>query len=60
VLVHLLLEGVEGAGLVDVFGVVRHRAVEFGVGELDDTLAQVAQVLEQVVVVGVDEFPARR
>lgn len=37
-----------------VFG---HHAVHLGLAELDDTLAQIAKILEQIVVVGVNKFP---
>lgn len=37
-------------------GVSRDLSVELGLAELDDTLAKVAKVLEEVVVVGVNEL----
>ena len=55
VLVHLLLVLLEGRELGEV--VLRYYTVHLGLAELDDALAQVAQVLEKVVVVGIDELP---
>jgi hypothetical protein len=55
VLVDLLLVLLEGRELGDV--VLGYYTVHLGLAELDDALAQVAQVLEQVVVVGIDELP---
>lgn len=57
VLVDLLLVLLEGRELGDV--VFRHYAVHLSLAELDDALAQIAQVLEQVVVVRIDEFPSK-
>jgi hypothetical protein len=37
-----------------VFG---HHTVHLGLAELNDTLAQIAEVLEQIVVVGINKFP---
>jgi hypothetical protein len=54
-LVHILLVLLQGRELGEV--VLRDYAIHLGLAELDDALAQVAQVLEQVVVVGIDKFP---
>jgi hypothetical protein len=43
--------------LADV--ILWYDAAHFSFAELDDALAQVAQILEQVVVVGVDKFPLK-
>jgi hypothetical protein len=43
--------------LADV--ILGYNTAHFGFTELDDALAQVAQVLEQVVVVGIDKFPLK-
>jgi hypothetical protein len=57
VLVHVLLVLQESREFADV--VLGYNTTHFGFAELDDALAQVAQVLEQVVVVGIDKFPFR-
>jgi hypothetical protein len=54
-LVHLLLVLLEGRELGEV--VLGHYAAHLRFAELDDALAEVAQVLEKVIVVGIDEFP---
>jgi hypothetical protein len=55
VLVHILFVLLQGRELGEV--VLRDYTVHLGLAELDDALAQVAQVLEQVIVVGIDELP---
>jgi hypothetical protein len=37
--------------------VLGHHPLHLCLAELDDTLAQIAEVLEQVVVVDIDEVP---
>jgi len=39
---------------------LRNQATHLGVAELDNTLAEVAQVLEKVVVVGIHELTFER
>ena len=50
----MLLEGREFREVV-----LRYDTVQLGFAELDDALAKVAQILEQVVVVGIDELPVK-
>jgi hypothetical protein len=57
-LVHLVLVLLEGWEFGEV--VLRYYTVHLGLAELDDALTQIAQVLEQIVVVGVDKVPLRR
>jgi hypothetical protein len=57
VLVHVLLVLLERREFADV--ILGYNTAHFGFTELDDALAQVAQVLEQVVVVGIDKFPLK-
>jgi hypothetical protein len=54
-LVYILLVLLQSRELGDV--VHRYHAVHLGLAELDDALAQVAQVLQQVVVIRIDELP---
>jgi hypothetical protein len=54
-LVDLLLVLLEGREFREV--VLGHYTVHLGLAELDDALAQVAQVFEQVIVVGINKFP---
>lgn len=37
--------------------VLGNNTFHLGLAELDDALAQIAEVLEQIVVVGIDKFP---
>lgn len=57
VLIHVLLVLLERRELADV--ILGYNTAHFGFAELDDALAQVAQVLEQIVVVGIDKFPLK-
>ena len=50
----MLLEGRERREIV-----LGNHTVHLGLAELDNTLAQVAQILEQIVVVGINEFPLK-
>ncbi|KAI6775512.1 hypothetical protein HG530_002270 [Fusarium avenaceum] len=42
--------------LICVLGVVGHSTIKLGLGELEDSLVQVTEVLEKVVVIAVNEF----
>jgi hypothetical protein len=55
VLVDLLFVLLESRELGDV--VLGHYTIHLGLAELDNALAQVAQIFEEVVVVGIDELP---
>jgi hypothetical protein len=53
-LVNLLL--VLFQALVGVLGVVGHDTIKLGLSELEDSLVQITEVFEKVVVVAVNEF----
>lgn len=56
--VHLLLVLLEGREPGEV--VLGNHSLHLGLAELDDALAQISQVLEQIVVVGIDKFPLKK
>ncbi len=42
---------------VSVGDIIGDDTIHLGMAELDDPLAQIAQVLQKVVIIGVDKFP---